>query len=108
MADPEYSPPSMRHLTSLRRLRDSTRSRVPGFGGQNKGVELLVLLGFSMISWSAAETSYLPSDRITCVEYTLSVPQITELSVLSNSVFCSYDWSNSVPKQSSYNRNLIC
>ena len=50
-----------------------------------------------MISWSAAETSYLPSDRITCVEYTLSVPQITELSVLSNSVFCSYDWSNSVP-----------
>ena len=61
------------------------RSRTPG------------PFGFSMISWSAAETSYLPSDRITCVEYTLSVPQITELSVLSNSVFCSYDWSNSVP-----------
>ena len=61
------------------------RSRTPG------------PFGFSMVSWSAAETSYLPSDRITCVEYTLSVPQITELSVLSNSAFCSYDWSNSVP-----------
>ena len=33
------------------------RSRTPG------------PFGFSMISWSAAETSYLPSDRITCVEY---------------------------------------
>ena len=61
------------------------RSRTPG------------PFGFSMISWSAAETSYLPSDRITCVEYTLSVPQITELSVLSNSAFCSYDWSNFFP-----------